>query len=145
MPLPTMPPPTTLFIAVGNYLHGDEAVAHRVLSLLAPREGVGMYDALHWSSDLAQKIAEAKEVVFVDADQQLGEPLMSPLDGRSAAGQIVAQARQNFQFSGKAYLCLVPGLEFGRRETGLTAYAESRARQAAAMLQKFLGPEPTGA
>ena len=136
-----MPPqtPPILLIAVGNYLHGDEAVSHRVLSLLGSPSGVGMLDSLHWSNDLAPRIAEAREVIFVDADARLGEPIMEPLDGRTPAGQIVACARRDYRFNGRGYLCRVPGLEFGRRVTGLTAYAESRARQAALLLRKFLG------
>ena len=89
-----------MLIAVGDYFHGDEAVAHRVLSLLGTRKGVVTYDAAKWSSDLAAKFAQAKEVVFVDADERLGEPSMEQLDGRSPAGQLVDSARREHHFSG---------------------------------------------
>lgn len=136
MPLEMQP---TMLIAVGDYFRGDEAVSHRVLSLLGTRNGVITYDAAQWSSDLAAKFAQAKEVVFVDADERLGVPSMEQLDGRSTAGQLVDSARREHHFNGRAYLCRVPGLEFGRRASGLTAYAESRARLAAGLLRKFLG------
>ena len=136
MPLELQP---TMLIAVGDYRHGDEAVSHRVLSLLGTRNGVVTYDAPEWSGDLAAKFAQAKEVVFVDADERLGEPSMEQVDGRSAAGQLVDSSRREHHFNGRAYLCRVPGLEFGRRASGLTAYAESRAILAAGLLRKFLG------
>ncbi len=97
-----------------------------------------MFDVVQWSPELAPKIAQAEEVVFVDAVDRLGEPWMELLDGRTSAGQIVMQARKDHKFRGRAYHCHVPGLEFGRRAIGLTPYAESRARQAAGLLRKFL-------
>jgi hypothetical protein len=130
---------TTLFIAAGDYLNGDDAVSHRVLALLGAPTGVSMFDVVQWSGELAPKIARAQEVVFVDAEQQLGEPWLEPVDGRTTTGRIVDRARRDFQFRGRAYHCHVPGLEFGRRSIGLTAYAESRARQAAGILRRFLG------
>jgi hypothetical protein len=129
----------TILIAAGNYFHGDEAVSHRVLSLLGSQQGVSMHDVLQWTGELAPKIAQATEVVFVDSHPELGEPWMETLDSRSPAGRIVDRAREQFQFSGRAYLCHVPGLEFNHGAIGLTSYAESRARQAAGLLRKFLG------
>ena len=136
-----MPPQLqpTIFIAAGNYFHGDEAVSHRVLSLLGSQQGVSMHDVLQWTGELASKIAAAAEVVFVDSEPRLGEPWIEPLDSRSPAGKIVDNARQEFQFRGRAYLCHVPGLEFKHGAIGLTSYAETRARQAAGLLRKFLG------
>lgn len=132
-------PQSTMLIAAGNYLHGDEAVSHRVLSLLGSQSGVAMYDVLQLSGDLASKFARAQDVVFVDVEERLGEPWMEPLDRRTTAGQIVDRARRDHQFRGRAYHCHVPGLEFGRRAVGLTPYAESRAKQAAGLLLRFLG------
>jgi hypothetical protein len=130
---------TTLFIAAGDYLNGDEAVSHRVLSLLGTPNGVAMFDVMQWSGELAPKIAQAEEVVFVEAEHRLGEPWLEPVDGRTTTGRIVDRARRDYQFRGRAYHCHVPGLEFGRHAIGLTAYAESRARQAAGILRRFLG------
>ena len=69
-----MPPEmqSTILIAAGNYFHGDEAVSHRVLSLLGSQQGVSMHDVLQWTGELAPKIAGAAEVVFVDSDTELG-------------------------------------------------------------------------
>lgn len=98
-----------------------------------------MFDVLNWSPELAGRIAQADEVVFVDAVDRLGEPWMEQLDAKTSAGRIVDQARRDHAFRGRAYHCHVPGLEFGRRAIGLSPYAESRARQAAGLLRKFLG------
>lgn len=129
-----------MFIAAGSYLHGDEAVSHRVLSLVGSPDGVAMYDVLRLSGELAPRIASAEEVVFIDVEERLGDPWMEPLDRRTVAGEIVDRARREHQFHGRAYHCHVPGLEFGDRAIGLTPYAESRAQQAAGLLRKFLAP-----
>ena len=128
----------TMLIASGDYLRGDEAVPHRVLSLLGSRTGVSMHDVPRLNPELSRQIAGAAEVVFVGPDGRLGEPWMEPVDWRTDAGRIVDAARRDFQFNGRAYLCHVPGLEFNGNRT-LTAYAEARARQAAGLIRKFLG------
>ena len=97
-----------------------------------------MHDVSQLSQELSRQIAGAAEVVFVDCEGRLGEPWMEPVDRRTHAGRIVDAARRDFQFSGRAYLCHVPGLEFNGGG-GLTAYAEARARQAAGLIRKFLG------
>jgi hypothetical protein len=134
--------PSTMLIAAGSNAYGDQAVSHRVLSLLGSVDGVSMHDVSQWSGELARQIAGAAEVVFVDADEHLGEPWMEPLDRHTAAGRIVDRARRDHQFRGRAYHCHVPGLQFSA-SSELTAYAESRARQAAGILRKFLGAAAT--
>jgi len=127
-----------VLIATGDNRHGDRAVAHRVLELLAnPGPNVYMHDVRELSPVLAEEIASAEDVVFIDAAEQLGEPWIEPAGPRTLPGRIVEDARLRFRFRGQAYICHVPGLDFGNR-SGISPYAEMRARQAARLIERVL-------
>lgn len=127
----------TLLIAAGDARHGDEAVTRRVLQLLDPNPDVGMQDVPRLSDGLAQDIAGANTVMFIDSARELGEPWMEPAGGDTPTGCIVNLARSLYRFEGSAYVCYVPGLDFSEGAT-LSPYAEQRARQAADLIRRFL-------
>lgn len=134
----------TVFIASGDSLHGDAAAVHRVLELLGHPPNVYMHDVPHLTPTLAAEIARAKDVVFIHPDRKLGEPWVEPATPHKVddsqpldAGGLISLARALYEFRGNAYVCHVPGLEFTEGR-GLSPYAESRARQAADLLRRFI-------
>ena len=138
----------TVFIASGDSLHGDAAAVHRVLELLGHLPNVYMHDVPQLTPTLAAEIAAAQDVVFIHPERKLGEPWVEraiphafdesmPLD----AGGLISLAHALYQFQGNAYVCRVPGLDFKEGRT-LSSYAESRARQAADLLRRFIGHHP---
>lgn len=90
--------------------------------------------------------AAAGCVIFVDADVQPGdariEEINSASAGRAAMGhavgpaELVAIAEKLFGFNGKAWLCRVPGEDFGDG-VGLSERAELSAQSATALLLRF--------
>jgi len=127
----------TLLLAAGEVGRGDEAAPHRVLELLGNKPNVVMHNVSRWSDGLAEEIARADRVMFIDQARELGDPWMEPTGGESAPAALVALARNLYRFSGRAYVCYVPGLDFSEG-TDLSPYGEVRARQAAELIQRFL-------
>jgi hypothetical protein len=80
-----------------------------------------------------------EEVVFIDADDKMGDPWLELVGtGESQmTDQIVNLARRLFDFQGQAYVCHVPGIDF-EEGMSLSPYAESRARQAAGLVNRLL-------
>jgi hypothetical protein len=135
----------TIFIASGDSLQGDAAAVHRVLELLGHPPNVFMHDVPQLTETLAEEIAGAKDVVFIHPERRLGEPWVEPASPHSVddsqpldAGGLISLARALYQFNGNAYVCRVPGLDFHEGRS-LSPYAESRARQAADLLRRFIG------
>lgn len=142
----------TLLIASGDALQGDAAAVRRVLELLGHPPNVFMHDVPQLTPTLAEEIASAEEVVFIHPEKKLGEPWVEPAtapaedqrDGQGALdpGALISLARALYDFRGNAYVCHVPGLDF-REGQKISPYAESRARQAAELLRRFLnGGQP---
>jgi hydrogenase maturation protease len=131
----------TVLIAIGNTLRRDDGAAHRVLDLLGAVEGIRCHQL---TPEMAEEIAGAERVVFIDADIEPGEARIEPLDEGSAIGrspthfvhpaELVALARQLFGFQGKAWLCHVPGEDFSDGED-LSPVAEASATAAAKLLK----------
>ncbi|MEZ5403415.1 MAG: hypothetical protein R2729_27285 [Bryobacteraceae bacterium] len=132
-----------IVIAAGDTGRGDEGVAHRVLELLGAEPNVFVHDVSQLDKALAEEIAPADEVLFIDSSRELGDPWVEPACGAAEAAEIVDLARSRYCFRGHAYVCHVPGLEFSEGSR-LTAYAEARARKAADLVRRFLAiaPEP---
>lgn len=138
----------TLIIGIGNTLRRDDGVAERVLELLgdvAPARRLSCHQLL---PELAEEIATAERVIFVDADLEPGAPRLEPLAPRAAGtlaghslgpAQLLALASALYGFQGQAWLCRVPGEDFGDG-LGLSPQAETNARQAAQLLRAFLAP-----
>lgn len=135
----------TILIAVGNTLRRDDGVAHRVLELLEPPAGVVTLACHQLTPELAEEIAPADTVIIIDADVAPGEPRLekveehpdNPLTHVVRPAELVELSRRLFSFRGNAWLCRVPGIDFGQGE-GLSAEAEANARAAADLLRRFL-------
>ena len=137
----------TILIAIGNSLRSDDGAAHRVLELLGPMAGVLTRDVVQLTPEMAEEIAEAETVVFIDADTQPGEARLAPLDAdpqaRSPLGhamtphELVLLSQKLYGFRGRAFLCHVPGADFSAGES-LTPAAEANAKAAAELLLRLL-------
>jgi len=134
----------TLLIAMGNPWRRDDGAAHRVLELLGTVEGARICACLQLTPEMAEDLAPAGTAVFIDADVNPGAPRLEPLVYEPAPPQplshsvspaeLVEIARQLFNFRGQAYICHVPGADFGEGE-GLTPETEANARLAADLLR----------
>lgn len=138
----------TVFIASGDSRSGDAAAVHRVLELLGHPPNVFMHDVPKLTATLAEEIASANEVIFIRPEARLGEPWVDPAPSRRSLDPaqpldpngLVGLARALYDFQGNAYVCHVPGLDFSEGAP-LSPYAESRAKQAADLLKRFLPAE----
>jgi hydrogenase maturation protease len=135
-----------LLIAIGNPLRRDDGVGHRVIDLLGQMPAIRTLRALQLSPEIAAEFASAGDVVFIDADVQPGESRLEEvscggarmrLGHSTGAAEVVAFARMLFGFQGGAYVCRVPGADFGSGE-GLSPEAEKNARSAARRLRDWL-------
>jgi hydrogenase maturation protease len=139
----------TLLVAIGNTLRRDDGAAHRVLELLELPAGVESISCHQLTPEMSEEIAAADTVVFIDADVNPGpaqlEPLepgagLNPLGGHFLQPQeLLAIAQRLFAFRGEAWLCHVPGVDFGDGE-GLSPMAEANARAAAQLIRQQIGP-----
>jgi hydrogenase maturation protease len=135
----------TILIAVGNTLRRDDGVAHRVLELLEPPAGAVTVSCHQLTPEMAEEIAPARTVIIIDADVTPGAPRLEKIEERPdnplthvvRPAELVALSRRLFSFSGEAWLCRVPGVDFGQG-AGLSTEADSNARIAAELLRRFL-------
>jgi hydrogenase maturation protease len=135
----------TVLIAVGNTLRRDDGVARRVLELLGPTTGAVTLSCHQLTPEMAEEIAPADTIVIIDADVIPGEPRLekveehpdNPLTHVVRPAELVALSRRVFSFRGEAWLCRVPGIDFGQG-AGLSAEAEANACAAAGLLRRFL-------
>jgi hydrogenase maturation protease len=128
----------TVVLAIGNMLRGDDGVADHVADLLGARSGVDVRRVHQLTPELADEIAHATAVVFVDADPGATEarierlvpaPQRSPFTHTVTAGELVILAEQLYGFQGVAYLCHVPAEKFTEGDS-LSEVAEAGARAA---------------
>jgi len=137
----------TLLIAMGNPLRRDDGVAHRVVQLLGPLEDTVVHSCIQLTPEVAEDIAQASTVVFVDADATPGPPMVellaqetdssSPLSHSVSPYTLVELARRLYGFHGAAYVCRIPGADFSEGE-GLTPETEAGARLAAELLRRSI-------
>jgi Ni,Fe-hydrogenase maturation factor len=127
----------TLLIATGDERRGDEAATGRVLELVGSDPNVRTRRISQFGDSLAEEIGEAESVMFIDPAHELGDPWMEPAGGETGSTSLLSLARSAYQFRGQAYVCHVPGLDFSEGAE-LSPYAEQRARQAAALIRRFL-------
>ena len=132
-----------LVIALGNTLRGDDGVAHRVADLLGLRPGVEVRRVQQLTPELAEEIARAATVVFVDADAEARAACLEPLSAKAqpapithtmTPNELIMLAGRLYGFRGEAYVCRVPAKDFAAG-SALTHVAEASARTAA---QKIL-------
>jgi hydrogenase maturation protease len=135
-----------LLIAIGNSLRRDDGAGHRVVELLAPPPGIAVRDVFQLTPELAEDLAGAQTVVFIDASVATAEVALEPVETGAgstpmshslAPAEVVALARALFGFEGRAWLCHVPGADFEDGE-GLSDIAEANARSAAERLRALL-------
>lgn len=138
----------SVLIAIGNSLRRDDGAAHYTLDLLGPVEGAVVHDVLQLTPEISEEISGAERVVFIDADVRAGETRLEPVAAGDRAPlkmghmleppEIVALARILYKFQGEAWLCRIPGEDFGDG-TGLSPIADANARIAAHLLRVLLG------
>jgi hydrogenase maturation protease len=135
-----------LCMAIGNTLRGDDAVAHRTLSLLTPNDQVRSLDVLQLTPELASEIAAADVVVFLDADPSAVKATLIPIEPHRGStpiahsmgpAEVVAIARRLYAFAGEAFLCRIPAMHLAHGE-GLTPQAETAAQSAAKLIEENL-------
>ena len=134
-------------IALGNVLRRDDGAAHRALDLLGPVRDATIIDRIQLSPEIAEDIAEADTVVFVDADMEAGETRIQPVTGPVASSsplahsmspeEVLELSRRLFGFTGQAWLCRIPAEDFSAGE-GLSELAERNAQVAAGLLRGVL-------
>lgn len=127
-----------LVVAVGNTLRGDDGVAHRVADLLGAHPGVEVRRVHQLTPELAEEMARATTVVFVDADVQASAaclerltatPQSAPITHTMTPNAVVMLATRLYEFQGEAFLCHVPAQDFTAGGP-LTPVAEAGARAA---------------
>lgn len=137
----------TLIIGIGNPLRRDDGVAERVLDLLGHVPQTRTLVCHQLLPELAEDLAAADRVIFVDADLEPGVPRLERLNATAGAlslvghslspAQLLALASALYGFRGVAWLCRVPGVDFGDG-AGLSPVAEANARQAVVLLRGFI-------
>lgn len=142
---------TTLLLAVGNVLRGDDGVAARALELLGGAADVEARVVHGLTPELAEVVAGAGRVVILDADLGASGVMVEALpetDLRAhGAGRVlshsltpralVALARQLYGFAGPAWICRLPVQDLAGG-VGLSAVAEAAAREGARQLAALL-------
>ena len=136
----------TVVLAIGNTLRGDDGVAAHVANLLGTHSGVDVRRVHQLTPELAEEIAQAIAVVFVDADPGVSEAWLerlvpalqrSPFTHKVTAGELVMLAEKLYGFQGAAYLCHVPAENFKEGES-LSEGAETGARAAVECVLRLL-------
>ncbi|MBZ5590992.1 MAG: hydrogenase maturation protease [Acidobacteriia bacterium] len=135
-----------LVVAVGNTLRGDDGVAHRVADLLGARPEVDVRRVHQLTPELAEEMAHATTVVFVDADVEASAVRLerltpnaqrAPITHTMTPNELVMLAERLYGFQGAAYLCRVPAEDFAAGGA-LTPVAEAGARAAARKVAELL-------
>jgi len=133
----------THLIAIGNVLRRDDGAAHRALELLGGTRAV-----MQLTPEVASEIALFDRVLFLDADINPGQPRIERVVAEPTGsfthqltpGAVVYLAGRLYGFRGEAFLCRIPGSDFGIGE-GLSPEAEANV-QAAVGLGKTWGQSP---
>jgi len=142
----------TLVIGIGNPLAGDDGAGQAVAECLGDMPGVTVRIRHQLTPELAEDVAAADRVVFIDAARGGGLIVsrVSP-DGRPhppgplthviTAETVVALAHGLYGNVPPAYLVRVPGVNF---QTGseLSASVHRLIPRAVAAVKRLLQPEP---
>jgi hydrogenase maturation protease len=141
---------TTLLIGYGNTLRGDDAAGPAVAEQVAQRQwtGVQALAVPQLFPELAEDIARAARVVFVDASTAPGDgpalvPLREATDDmmahRCSPGALLRMARELYGARPQAHVLAIPAEQF---ETGaaLSPSVTRHIHQALALLRDRIGP-----
>ena len=143
-----------LVLAIGNTLRGDDGAAHYVADLLGAHAGVDVRRVHQLTPELAEEMAGARTVVFVDADTAATEtrmervtaaPRCSPVSHAMAPDELIRLAEQLYGYRGATYLCRIPAQDFTPHGT-LSEATEASVREAAKLVTVLLsmGEESLG-
>jgi hydrogenase maturation protease len=130
----------TLLIAIGNTLRRDDGGAHRALELLGGGRAV-----MQLTPEIASEIGTFDRVLFLDADAEPGEPRIERVNAKPAGSfthqvtpaTLVHLAEHLYGFRGEAFLCRIPGMDFGIGE-GLSPEAEANVEKAVRIATAWL-------
>lgn len=137
---------SVLLISVGNPLRRDDGAGHRVIELLAPSPQVAVRSVFQLTPELAEDFAGRERVVIIDASLAAQDVMLEPvgpavapaaISHTLAPAEVVSLARALYGFQGRAWLCHVPGTDFGDGE-GLSPAAEAHCVRAAEKLRAIL-------
>ena len=136
----------TRLIAVGNVLRSDDGVAHHVLELLGPIEGVVSEWRTQLTPELAVEIAPADVVVVIDADSSAEEASLERIQAGGGRGsafahtltaeELIGLAERLYAFHGTAYVCRVPARDFSTGDQ-LSPIARRAAVKAVELLRRM--------
>jgi hydrogenase maturation protease len=140
----------TLVIGIGNPLAGDDAAGQAVAQGLDGMPGITVWLRHQLTPELAEDVAAADRVVFVDAGRggaltvcrlRGDEPLQAdgPLTHATGPETVVALAHRLYGRRPRAYLVTLPGASF-RLGAGLSASAQRLIPQAVAAIKRLLQP-----
>ena len=115
------PTPDILIIGFGNDLRGDDGAGPEAARRLA-KEGYRALAVPQLVPELAEEIATAREVWFIDADMtllpgelqiaRLGESPAGPLDHHSTPAALLRMAREVYGASPRAWFTGIGGSTF---------------------------------
>ncbi len=136
---------TTLLIALGNRWRRDDGAGPRVLELLEPLTGIRKISQIQATPELAEQVANAKRVVWIDAAcdcdevrlERLREGTPGVLSHAAGPEEVTVLARRLFGFTGEALQCRIPGNDFSEGE-GLSEATDMACRAAAILLRELL-------
>lgn len=133
-----------LYIAIGNPLRGDDAVAHSALRLLPASPRITLREVIQLTPELAAELGNAGTVIFLDADPAAKAPSIEPIADSAVPhtplahamtpDEVVCLARRLYNFAGEAFVCHIPAFDFDGHET-LSPRAQEAARATVEMLQ----------
>lgn len=136
----------TLLFAIGNSQRGDDGVASEVCAMVGKGDWK-IIETMELMPEMADHVAGAERLVFIDADYRGGEPSISPLSPVACHPgpmthslrpcDLVAVARRLYGFKGPAWQLRVPGTDFGLGSP-LSDTARTNARLAAGLLSGLL-------
>lgn len=135
----------TLLIAIGNPWRRDDGVAAKVVELLGDSPRTRIIQALQPAPEMAEEIAAADRVIWIDADVAAGEVRLDTFSEAGTAsvthgvtaGEVVVLARRLYEFAGEALLCRIPVADLGEGE-GLSPETAVACRRAVRLLRNLL-------
>ena len=130
----------TYLIAIGNVLRRDDGAAHRALELLGGTRAV-----MQLTPEIASEIAMCDRVMFLDASIDPGESRIERVSPHATGsfthdltpGAVVYLAEHLYGFRGEAFLCRIPGVDFGMGE-GLSPEAQHNVEIAIRLVSAWL-------
>jgi hydrogenase maturation protease len=134
-----------LLIGIGNPLRGDDGVAHHVVEFIAPAAFLSWRAVHQLTPEVADEIAGADAVFFLDADPRSTEtsveklhtcePIAAPFSHNLNPASVLELARRLFGFSGEAFLCHIPAKRFEHGQE-LSPEAQAAAKRAASIIME---------